>query len=61
MKMIEHITGWFETYEIPTYDLSKITGSNDEYIDKSYARVIHLFNNTRIRRYPLIHKVVFDN
>ena len=34
---------------------------NDEYIDKSYSRVIQLFNSTWLLRYPRTRKVVFDN
>ena len=34
---------------------------NDEYIDKSSARVSKLFNNKWIFRYPHPRKFVFDN
>ena len=34
---------------------------NDECIDKSSARVSHLFNNTFLCRYPRTRKFVFDN
>ena len=34
--------------------------SNDEYIDKSSARVIQLFNNRCLRRYPCTQKSVVD-
>ena len=46
MTMIDLATGWFEIVEIPTFDLDEVTAGNDEYIDKSSARVRHLFNNT---------------
>ena len=39
MTMIELTTGWFEIVNIPTFDLEKVTIDNDEYIDKSSARV----------------------
>ena len=39
MTMIEPTTGWFEIAEIPTFDLKEVTIGNDEYIDKSSARV----------------------
>ena len=39
MKIIDPGTGWFEIYEGPTFDLNEVTGSNDEYIGKSSARV----------------------
>ena len=61
ITMINTYTGWFDTIEVLTYDLNEVTGGNYEYIDKSYDRVSQLFNNTWLRRYPLPHKVVFDN
>ena len=41
MKMIDAATGWFEIVEIPMYKLDEVTGSNVEYIYKSYIRVRH--------------------
>ena len=38
-----------------------MTLGNDEYIDKSYASVIRLFNKTWLCRYLRPSKVVFDN
>ena len=32
--MIDPATGWFEIFEIPTFDLDELTAGNDEYIDK---------------------------
>ena len=61
MKMIDLAKGCFEIPKVLTYDLDEVTGGNDKYIDKSYARAIQLFNNTCLRRYPCQHKVVFDN
>ena len=46
MTMLNPDTGWFETFEIPMLELSEVTAGNDEYIDKSYVRVIQLLNNT---------------
>ena len=48
MMMIDPATGWFEIVDIPMFDLKEVTLGNDEYIDKSYARVSQLFNNTGI-------------
>ena len=45
MAMIYPDTGWFEIFEVLTYDLSEVTGGNDEYIDKSSARVSQFSNN----------------
>ena len=48
-------------FEILAFNLDEVTAGNDEYIDKSSARVSQLFNNTWLCRYPLPHKVVFYN
>ena len=48
--MIDPVTGWFKILEILTFDLDEVTGGNDEYIDKSYARVKQMFNNTWLCR-----------
>ena len=61
MMIIEPATGWFKTVEIPTFDFGEVELRNDEYINKPSARVIQLFNNIWICRYPRTHKVVFDN
>ena len=60
MPMIDPATGWFEIFKIPTFDLYELTAGNNVYIDKSSARVVHIFNNTWICRYPCPLKVVFD-
>ena len=59
--MIYSATGWFDIVEIPTYGLYEVTGCNDEYINKSSASVIQLFNTTRLCRCSRPRKVVFDN
>ena len=46
---------------MPTYDLNEDKGGNDKYIDKSSDRVIQLFNNTWLNRYPRPRKVMFGN
>ena len=61
MKMIDPATGWFKIFKIPMFDLKEVALGNDEYIDKSSARVSELFNNTWLCRYLSPHKVVFDN
>ena len=61
MTMIDPVTGWFEIVKIPTFDLDEVTAGNDEYIDKSSARVSHLFKNTWLCRYLHPLKVMFDN
>ena len=61
MTTIDYATGWFEFLKILTYALDEVMGCNDEYIDKSSARISQLFNNTWLIRQPRQHKVVFDN
>ena len=61
MTMIDPATDWFKIVKIPTFDLEEVVLGNDEYIDKSYSRVIQLFNSTWLLRYPRTRKVVFDN
>ena len=60
MAMIAPATGWFRIAKIPMFDLEEVTIGNDEYIDKSYARVSQLFNNTWLCRYSCPRKLVFD-
>ena len=50
MMMIDPATGWFYIVKIPTFDLDKVTEGNNEHIEKSSARVSHLFNNTWLCR-----------
>ena len=60
MKMIDHAMSWVKIVKIPTYDLNKVTGGNDECIYISYLRFIQLFKNKWIIRY-LPRKAVFYN
>ena len=46
MTMIDPNTGWFGIVKIPTFGLNDATAGNDEYTDKSSAKVIQMFNNT---------------
>ena len=61
MTMIDPNTGWFEIVKIPMFNLNEVTAGNDEFINESSARVIHMFNNTWLCRYPRPPKVVSDN
>ena len=61
LTMIDQDTGWFEIFEIPTFDLEEVTISNDDYMDKSFTRVSHMFNNTWLCRDLCPQKVVFYN
>ena len=40
--IIDPVTVCFEIFKIPTYGLNDVTCGNNEYIDKSHARVIHI-------------------
>ena len=60
MRMINPATASFKIVEIPTFDLGEVTAGNDEYIDKSSARVSQLFNIPWLCRYPRPLKVLFD-
>ena len=43
MTMIDSGTVWLKIVEIPMFDLDEVTAGNDEYIDKSSARVSQFF------------------
>ena len=45
----------------PYYDLDQIKVQNQEYIDKTSARISQLFNNMWLSRYPRPKQVVFDD
>ena len=61
MMMIYPATGWFKIVKINMFDLEGVAIGNDEYIDKSSARVSQLFKNTWLCRYSRPQKVVFGN
>ena len=46
MTIVDPATVWFDIVEIPRFESNEIALGNDEYIDKSSARVSHMFNNT---------------
>ena len=60
MMIIDPGTGWFEIFEVMTFDLYEVTGGNDDYIYNSSCRVRQLFNNIWLCRYSYPRKVVFD-
>ena len=45
MKIIDPDTGWLEIVKFPCFNLKKVAKGGIEYIDKSYSRVIHMFNH----------------
>ena len=52
MTFIDPATRWFKIAQVPYYDLDQIKVQNQEYIDKTSARISQLFNNTWPLRYP---------
>ena len=52
MTTTDLATGWFEILDISTFELDEVMVGNDEYIDKSSARVSQMFNNKWLCRYP---------
>ena len=61
MKIIDTVTVRLNCFEIPFFNLNEAARRNIEYIHKSYARVIHVFNQTWLCRYPHPWEVMFDN
>ena len=50
--IIDPVTDWFGIVEAPLFGPNEVAAGNDEYIDKYFSRVSHLFNNTWLCRYP---------
>ena len=62
MTMIDPVTGWFKIIEVRSYIVADVKSKSlQESIDKSSARISHLFDQTWLSRYPRPSKVVFDN
>ena len=59
--MIDPDTGCFDIVEIPTFDLEEVALGNDEYINKSFSRVIQMFNKIWLCRHPRPRKFMFEN
>ena len=59
MTMIGSATGWFKIVKFPRFDLDDSAYGNNKYMDKSSIRVIQLFNNTWLCRYPRPRKFMF--
>ena len=43
MEMINPSTSWFEIVEVTMFDLDKVMGGNNKYVDKSSARASQSF------------------
>jgi hypothetical protein len=52
MTMVDPATGWFEIVEVPYYSIEDVKKDEQNYIDKSSARISRLFNQTWLSRYP---------
>ena len=44
MTMVDPATGWFEIAEVPYYNIDDIKNNEQDYIDKSSARISRIFN-----------------
>jgi len=61
MTFLDPATGWFEIAEVPYLDIEDVKNKNKTTIDKSSARIIQIFNDVWLSRYPRPKKVIFDN
>lgn len=64
MAMLDPVTRYFEIVEVPSYIVDTIKDKiihQETIIDKSSARISHLFDQTWLTRYPRLKKVIFDN
>ena len=52
MTFIDPSTGWFEIVQVPYFDMDNVNIGDQQYIDKTAARISKLFNNTWLSRYP---------
>jgi hypothetical protein len=52
MTMVDPATGWFEIVEVPYYSIEDVKKDEQNYIDKSSARISKLFNQTWLSHYP---------
>ena len=61
MTMVDPATGWFEITEVPYYSIEDVKRDENQYIDKSSARISQLFEQAWLGRYPRPKQVIFDN
>ena len=61
MTMVDSATGWFEIVEVPYYSIEDVEKDEQNYIDKSSARISRLFNQTWLSCYPRPKEIIFDN
>ena len=59
--MEDPASGRFEIVEIPYYKIEDVKKNENEYIDKSSARISQLFDQTWLSRYPRPKQIIFDN
>jgi len=59
--MVDPATGWFEITEVPYYSIEDVKRDENQYIDKSSARISQLFEQAWLGRYPRPKQVIFDN
>ena len=61
MTMVDPATGWFDIAEVPYYSIDDVKENNNDYIDKSSARISQIFEQTWLSRYPRPKRIIFDN
>jgi transposase InsO family protein len=61
MTMVDPASGWFEIIEVPYYNIDDVKNNENNYIDKSSARISKLFDQAWLSRYPRPREVIFDN
>ena len=59
--MVDPATGWFEIVQVPYYSIEDVKNDDQDYIDKSSARISRLFEQTWLSRYPRPREVICDN
>lgn len=56
ITILDPATGWFDLVQVPNYIINDINSkSTQEKFDKECARIIQLFNQTWLSRYPCPH------
>ena len=61
MTFINPSTGWFKIVEVPLYNSKEVKIGSKKYVNKTSVIMRQLFNNTRLSRFPIPRRVVFDN
>ena len=63
LTMVDPFTGWFEIIELPNDDITNMSKGKEiikMIIDKSFATISYLFNNSWLSCYPRTTFVIYD-